>query len=224
MRVRMSLERIAFMTREMSEAGIAFEDVARQFHAHLFNYLSKLAGDQAEDLLQETLLRASLNYANIRESSSERAVRSWMFRIATNVAMDHFRSRRIGDSRDTREGFDHSYDECSNLPDTRSKGAEESYIIEEMNECISRMIERLPQTYRAVMLLYHFEGLSIAEISSACGLSVSAVKVRLHRGKQLLRNELNGACDFYRDGDSTLRCSEKPSSPARTSDGRRTAE
>lgn len=48
----------------------------------------------------------------------------------------------------------------------------------------------------------------LAEVIQLCDLSPSAVKVRLHRGKEILRNSLNKACDFYYDSDSNLRCSE----------------
>ncbi len=183
----------------MADDSVAFEDLIKQYNTPLFNYLNKLAGSCAEDLLQETLLRVSRNYSSLKDAASAKA---WMFRIATNVAMDHFRSRRVELRCDD--------DECAQIADSGSKGVEESLIIEEMNDCIGRIIGAMPHVYRVVMLLFHFEGLSIDEISSACDLSPSAVKVRLHRGKQLLRNSLNNACDFYYDGDSNLHCSKKP--------------
>lgn len=182
----------------MADDSLIFEDLIRRYHAPLFNYLNKLAGDSAEDLLQETLLRVSQSYSSLKDAASAKA---WMFRIATNVAMDHFRSRRVDLRCDDSE--------CAQIADSGSRGIEESLIIEEMNDCIGRIIGTMPHIYRAVMLLFHFEGLSIDEIASACDLSPSAVKVRLHRGKQLLRKSLNNACDFYYDDDSNLHCSEK---------------
>ncbi len=191
----------------MADDSLAFEDLIKRYNTPLFNYLNKLAGDSAEDLLQETLLRISRSYSGLKDAASAKA---WVFRIATNVAMDHFRSRRVDLQCDGAES--------EQIADTSSKGVEESLIIEEMNDCISRIIGTMPQIYRAVMLLFHFEGLSIDEIASACDLSPSAVKVRLHRGKQLLRKSLNNACDFYYDDDSNLHCSEKPRAiPARES-------
>ncbi len=184
----------------MVDDSLAFEDLIKRYNTPLFNYLSKLAGDRAEDLLQETLLRVSRNYHSLRDASSAKA---WMFKIATNVAMDHFRSRRLDLRCDDSES--------AQIPDSCSKSAEESLIIDEMNECISRVIAALPHTYRVVMLLFHFEGLTIDEIASACDLTPSAVKVRLHRGKRLLRDSLNNACDFYYDDDSNLQCSKRSS-------------
>ncbi len=183
----------------MADDNAAFEDIVKRYNTPLFNYLNKLTGDRAEDLLQETLLRVSQSYSSLRDASS---VKAWMFRIATNVAMDHFRSRRVDVRCDDGES-------TVQIADTGSKSAEESLVVEEMNDCISRIIETLPPIYRVVMLLFHFEGLSIEEIASACDLSSSAVKVRLHRGKQLLKKSLNNACDFYYSGDSNLHCSEK---------------
>ncbi len=182
----------------MADDSLAFEDLIKRYNTPLFNYLNKLAGDSAEDLLQETLLRVSQSYSSLKDAASAKA---WMFRIATNVAMDHFRSHRVDLRSDDGES--------AQIADNSSKGVEESLIIEEMNDCISRIIGTMPQIYRAVMLLFHFEELSIDEIASACDLSPSAVKVRLHRGKQLLRKSLNNSCDFYYDDDSNLHCSEK---------------
>ncbi len=185
---------------EVPVAGdnLAFEDLIKRYNSPLFNYLNKLAGENAEDLLQETLLRASQSYSSLKDPASAKA---WMFRIATNVAMDHFRSRKLDLRSDD--------DETERIPDSSNQGVEESLIIEEMNDCIGRVIGTLPYSYRAVMMLFHFQGLSIDEVASACDLSPSAVKVRLHRGKQLLKKSLNNACDFYYDGDSNLHCSEK---------------
>lgn len=186
------------MAGEHADSVVAFADILQRYNSYLYNYLNKLAGDSAEDLLQETLLRASQSYADLKDAAN---VKAWLFRIATNVAMDHFRSRRIELQCDD--------DECSGIPDSNSRSAEESYIIEEMNDCIGRIIGSMPYIYRVVMLLYHFEGLSINEIAAVCDVSPSAVKVRLHRGKEILKRSLNSACEFYYDSDSNLRCSEK---------------
>ncbi len=186
------------MTGDETDNVIAFADAMQRYNDYLHNYLSKLAGECAEDLLQETLLRASQSYSDLKDVANAKA---WLFRIATNVAMDHFRSRR---SEVPCDG-----DNCMEIPDTIRRDAEESCILEEMNECIGRIVGNLPYLYRVPMLLFHFEGLSINEIASICDISPAAVKVRLHRGKDILRNSLNKACDFYYDSDSHLRCSEK---------------
>ena len=180
------------------DGRIEFAEIAQRYNKYLYNYLNRLAGDSAEDLLQETLLRVSQNFSTLKDESS---VKAWLFRIATNVAMDHFRSRRTELQCDDEE--------CSAIPDSSSRDAEESFIIEEMNDCIGKVIGNMPYSYRMVMILYHYEGLSIHDIASACDISPSAVKVRLHRGKQILKKSLNRACDFYYDSDSNLRCSEK---------------
>jgi RNA polymerase sigma-70 factor (ECF subfamily) len=186
------------MAGEETDNVIAFADVMQRYNDYLYNYLNKLAGDSAEDLLQETLLRASQSYSDLKDVANAKA---WLFRIATNIAMDYFRSRRSELLCDD--------DECLEIPDTNGRDAEESYLIEEMNDCIGRIVGNLPYLYRVVMLLFHFEGLSINEVASICDISPSAVKVRLHRGKEILRKSLNKACDFYYDSDSNLRCSEK---------------
>lgn len=186
------------MAGNEADTVIGFADIVQRYNRYLYNYLRRLAGDSAEDLLQETLLRVSQNFSDLKDVGNAKA---WLFRIATNVAMDHFRSRRVEISLDD--------DEETEIPDSNSRDAADSYIIEEMNACIAGVIEKLPPVYRSVMLLYHFEALSISEVGAACDISPSAVKVRLHRGRELLKKALHRACDFYYDADSTLRCSAK---------------
>ncbi len=86
-----------------------------------------------------------------------------------------------------------------------------------VTETAFRQLKGLPEsdgsygTESRGMLLFHFEGLTIDEIACACDLTSSAVKVRLHRGKRLLRDSLNNACDFYYDDNSNLQCSKRSS-------------
>ena len=86
---------------------------------------------------------------------------------------------------------------------------EEGVIRREMNGCIREIIETLPGAYRAVIVLRELEGLADAEIAEVLGISLQTAKMRLHRGRALLRSELSAACVFYRDGRNELACDRK---------------
>jgi RNA polymerase sigma-70 factor (ECF subfamily) len=85
-------------------------------------------------------------------------------------------------------------------------------IRQETNECIREFVGRLPESYRTVMVLGEIEGFKDREIAAIVGLSVDAVKIRLHRVNEMLRLELSRGCCFYRDKErNELACDRKPS-------------
>jgi len=182
-------------------AGISFESFAKDYSDSLFRYLSKLTGggDEAEDILQETLIKIAESLPDLNDISK---IKTWAFRIATNTAMDFFRKN----SRFMHIEFDENLHE----PEITENDIEDKIIVDEMNECIRREMSRIAPHYNTVLILYFFEHMSIAEIAGICDISVSAVKVRLHRGKKLLNKVLSEGCSFYYDKNSNLRCSSKP--------------
>jgi RNA polymerase sigma-70 factor (ECF subfamily) len=66
-----------------------------------------------------------------------------------------------------------------------------------MNDCIRDFVARLPENYRAVLVLSEFEGLKNAEISEILGITLDTVKIRLHRARKRLKEELETHCDPY---------------------------
>ena len=71
------------------------------------------------------------------------------------------------------------------------------------------MIERLPENYRAVIVLSELGELKDSEIADILGLSLHTVKIRLHRARAELKKELTAACLFYRDDRNELACDRK---------------
>jgi RNA polymerase sigma-70 factor (ECF subfamily) len=66
-----------------------------------------------------------------------------------------------------------------------------------MNDCVQSFIENLPEDYRIVLILNEFEGLRNKEIAEILGISLGTVKIRLHRARERLKNELMANCDSY---------------------------
>jgi RNA polymerase sigma-70 factor (ECF subfamily) len=67
----------------------------------------------------------------------------------------------------------------------------------EMNECVQRYIQKLPENYRVVLILSQFEGFKDSEIARTLGISLNTTKIRLHRAKEKLKEELSTHCDSY---------------------------
>lgn len=178
----------------------SLNDVVERLGGPLRGYLVNYCGDEdvAEDLLQETLIRVERNLAGFRGESS---LKTWVFRIATNVAIDH--SRKQG-SRGTVVPVD----EAMQIPDDGPEIGE-PLVIEEMSACIREQIDSLPEDFRAVLVLHDLEGLTAKEVALICDISLATAKIRIHRGRQRLRKVLSDGCDFYHNDDLNLQCDRK---------------
>ncbi len=165
------------------QAAPSFEQVHREFRPRVLRYLSRLAGPQeAPDLTQVTMLKVSEHLAAFRGESS---LATWVYRIATNVAIDAARA-----SAPATESLDSLLQSCpdrSPAPALETESAEHSAQRAEMSDCVSEFVDRLPAHYRAVLLLSDVEGCSNREISQILALTVDAAKIRLHRARAALR-------------------------------------
>ena len=182
----------------MSEArALSFENLAEELSPPLLGYLRRMVGHSAdaEDLLQETLIRISRGLPRFEQRSK---ARTWAYRIATNVAVDYLRKTgkgRFVEFVDSHEPVD--FDE------------EDRLVLDEMNDCIRGVIDKLPPDYRAALILFNLQGKSVAETAKIVGISVPAAKIRIYRARERLREALNRTCDLYRTTGGDLRCDRK---------------
>jgi RNA polymerase sigma-70 factor, ECF subfamily len=182
----------------------SFAELAERLTPDLRRYLQRYVGEPstAEDLLQETLVRIDRGLPRFEGRSS---IKTWTFAIATRVAADYL--RKPEHKVDVVE-----VDEASTEPDAAGL-IEERLVIDEMNSCVRKVIDSLPEDYRAALVLHELQGLTAEETASVCGSSVATAKIRIHRARQRLKAALNAQCTFYRDTEDVFRCDRKgPSS------------
>jgi len=180
-----------------------FELLVRESRPVLVRYLGRMVGEaNAEDVAQIALSKAAAAMDSFRGEASPRG---WLFRIATNAAHDWNRSR-LGTKSDALPAEDEETPE--GLIDDAAQ--ERSLIREEMSRCVAGVLQRLPESYQTVLALSDCEELSDREVAAALGVSVGATKIRLHRARLRLKEELQHACSFYRDADDVLCCDRKP--------------
>lgn len=146
----------------------------------LYRYVRSISRDSAtaEDLVQETLVRA-LEKAHTLQS--EKSLRSWLFRIAHNATIDHYRRQREEPSEDLaleveRRWHDDDYTVDAAVVVTRTETAEE----------VRDALVRIPVAYRSVVVLHDAEGWTAREIAEVMDLSLPATKQRLRRGRMML--------------------------------------
>ncbi len=173
------------------------ELLGRLFEAHsarIYNYVAKLIGDrdEAEDVLQEAFVRAS---AKLGRGTEERA-RRWLYRVATNLAIDRLRRRRFRMiSMDSGPGEARLTD----LVESRSAGPEAALEGAEMRESLAAAVEGLPTEQRQVIVLRHMSGLSFKEISKVTGWPLGTVLSRMHRALERLKAAVGERYGFSDD-------------------------
>lgn len=181
-----------------------FQSIHDRFRPRVLRYLGRLVGEaEAEDLTQSVMLKVSEALPAFRGESS---VSTWIYRIATNAALDRLRRKTAQPPSEPEP----ESEETLVPPGAQAPSAEETAIREEMNACIREFIERLPESYRTVMVLSDLEGFKNDEIAAILGVSLDTVKIRLHRAREKLRRELEAGCNFHRDEDDELGCDRKP--------------
>lgn len=170
----------------------------------LRRYIRSIVRDAsvADDLLQEVMCRALQNYRGLQDSSS---LAAWLLRIAANACIDHFRKGG------TRARFLDSWVrvESAALPEKNAVQFERKMEYAEMSACVQRFLEKLPASYQVVITLHDVEGLTNPEIAGMLGISLSTVKIRLHRARKRLRRILHDACHFQLDERGVLVCEPK---------------
>ena len=181
-----------------------FKSLHDQFRPRVLRYVSRLVGEaEAEDVTQAVMLKVGEGLSGFRGDAQ---LSTWIYRIATNAATDRLRARSIQTVSDDELEFE----DGGVPPAAHTASVETAAIREEMSACIAGFVDRLPRTYRTVMLLGEIEGFKNDEIADILGLSLDTVKIRLHRAREKLRKELQAGCSFHRDEGAELACDRKP--------------
>ncbi len=193
----------------MENSHTSFDAIYRDYYGRIRRYLARLVGmDEAEDLAQEVFLKISKSIDSFRGESS---IATWVYRIATNAAMDKVRSpayRARFSSAPVEESREDDEVAVAAIED-RVSSAEEHAIRSEMSGCVQDLMTQLPENYRTVLVLSETEGMKNGEIAEVLGVSLETVKIRLHRARGRLKEILEANCSFYHDPCNTLLCDIK---------------
>lgn len=198
----------------MFAATSEFRRIYETFHPKVLRYLTRVVGEsQAEDLAQTVMVKVS---EGLRSFRGEARLSTWIYRIATNTALDKLRrsGARQAEAQEDLHALQAEPEidsEAGGVPlEARAPSVETTAIREEMNACIRGFIERLPENYKTVMVLSELEGFKNAEIAEILGVGLDTVKIRLHRARARLRKELEAGCSFHRDERDEVACDRRP--------------
>jgi len=200
-----NLKIISFKRVAMAKPELDFKKIYDAYAPRIKLYLEKLAGsDEADDLTQETFARVSRSLKNFRGQSS---LWTWLYKIATNTAIDRSRKNKLAKQNLGLDVVEEMADK--NIWAGEIPALDDHVIRREMNSCIRDVIFKLPETYRTVIVLSEFEGLKNEDIAIILGLKLEAVKIRLHRARLKLKEELSKQCILYRDERNEFACEQK---------------
>jgi RNA polymerase sigma-70 factor (ECF subfamily) len=169
----------------------SFELLLRRYRTPLVNFLYRMVRDSAvaEDLTQEVFLRV---YRARKEYAPSAKFTTWMFRIATNLALNSVRDNR---HRQLEISMDHTVDAgddeqpAMEVPD-RKPTVEQELVERTRSELILRAVHALPEKQRAAVLLHKYQELDYDKIARILDCSESALKSLLFRAYETLRVEL----------------------------------
>jgi RNA polymerase sigma-70 factor (ECF subfamily) len=162
-----------------------------RYGARIHRVAARLLGDarDAEEITQDVLMKVVRKIGTFR---GEAAFSSWLYRVTANAAYERLRVRRLRAEvplDPLLAVFDGDGSHAEPVVDWSTR-LDDPAAAEETRSAIERGIGRLPATSRAVLVLRDVEGLTNEEVGRALGLTVAAVKSRLHRARLFLRQEL----------------------------------
>lgn len=172
----------------------AFDEIFQRYQSKAYRLVMGILRDHqdAEEVLQEIFLKV---FEKLDTFRGEAAFSSWLYRVALNSAFMKLREKK-GTITVPLEEVLHDIEDTDITSGSDWPGGPDAEVAtEEVMNIIGEAIEKMPEDFRAVMILRDIEGFSNEEAGELLDLSVSAVKSRLHRARLFLRKKLD---DFYR--------------------------
>jgi RNA polymerase sigma-70 factor (ECF subfamily) len=175
--------------RSPSSAPSSAEDLKARFEAeavphlpHFYPAALRLTGNaaDAEDLLQETFLRAFRGFPRFQSGTN---LHAWLYRILSNTFIEGYRKRWREPKTVPECWYRHTNGAQRNVEVSAETVVVDSVPDEQLHEALSS----LPEQYRRVVLLFDVEGFSYKEIAGILGVPVGTVTSRLHRGRRALK-------------------------------------
>jgi RNA polymerase sigma-70 factor (ECF subfamily) len=176
--------------RSLAHDADAFRVIIQRHNRRLYRIARGVLRDStdAEDVVQDAYVSAFTHLSSYRGEST---LATWLSRIVINEALGRLRQKRstvrLADLQPTRHKA-----EIIQFPlSTPNDDPERSMAQRQILQLVEQATDNLPQVYRLVLVMRVIEGMSVEETSDLLGIKPETVKTRLHRARQLLREQLN---------------------------------
>lgn len=193
-----NLDDLDLIDRFTKGCSISYETLISRYETKVHNLALRLTrnSEDAEEVLQDVFLTV---FRKIDGFQGKAKFSSWLYRITVNAAFMKLRKRK----QDRTVSFEDMLPNLQNraISNQNAFGASGDYqaINKEIRFFLEQAIAKLPEEYRAVFVLRDIDGLSNKEVGEILGLSIPAVKSRLHRSRLMLRKKLKRFYEDYTD-------------------------
>lgn len=174
----------------------SFDRLIRAYEKRAYNLAYRLAGnyDEANDISIDAFVRV---FQAIKHFRGEANFSTWLFRIVTNVYLDRRKRMKNRQHLSLQEYIDLEENSVTRQIEDPSPTPGQVVEVNERNAVLQKAVASLPDYQRAMIVLYHTEGLSYDEIAEALDLPIGTVKSRLNRARLLLREKLQGESELF---------------------------
>jgi RNA polymerase sigma-70 factor, ECF subfamily len=171
-----------------------FADLTMEYMGSLYSAALRMTRNpsDAEDLVQETYLKAYRAFGSFKEGTN---LKAWLYRILTNTFINSYRARkRRPEQTDIDDVEDlYLYRRLGGLEAVNAGRSPEEEVLEHFTEAeVKAAVEALPEQFRMAVLLADVEGFSYKEIAEILDIPIGTVMSRLHRGRKALQKTLHG--------------------------------
>jgi RNA polymerase sigma-70 factor (ECF subfamily) len=166
----------------------AFDELFDDYLPFVYNLAVRLLNDPeaAQDVVQETFVRV---YQNLSRFSGRSRLSTWIYRIVVNLCLDERRRQSRQPETVSAEEEEETLRWLEQLPD-EDPGPEARTLQEERHRVLWQAVQRLPEPFRATLILCDLEEWSYSEAAEVLGVAEGTVKSRLNRARKMLRQEL----------------------------------
>jgi RNA polymerase sigma-70 factor (ECF subfamily) len=167
-----------------------FETEAMAFVDPLYNTAYRMTRNaaDAEDLVQETYLKAFKNYDKFEPGTN---LKAWLFRIMKNTFINNYRKRQLAPPQSDFAQIEDSFEsQVADDAARKIRNPEDELLEDVLDEDVQRAMDELPEDYRMVVVLADLEGFSYKEVSDILEIPLGTVMSRLYRGRKLLEATL----------------------------------
>lgn len=155
----------------------AFRPLVERYEERIFWTAFQMVGnaESARDIAQEAFLRV---FRNLARFDTSRNFYTWLYQIASNLSIDHL--RRSGRQKPT------DFEALGGLADTKPESGDSS-ARDELRRRVEGILHRLPEKYKAVLVLRELQGFSCREIAEILGCNGATARWRLHRARKMFK-------------------------------------
>ncbi|MCS7208265.1 MAG: sigma-70 family RNA polymerase sigma factor [Fimbriimonadales bacterium] len=182
---------LMLVERAQAQDETAFEQIMQLYADRLYNYVLRMVGNRAdaEDIVQETFLRA---YQGLPSFDRRASLSTWLYRIATNLCIDHQRRRARRVQTVSYADYEDDAGETSEweFADTHTPSPMDAVLHKELQQVVEQAVATLSPKLKTVLLLYDVEELSYEEIARVLNIPMGTVKSRLNHARSQIQKQV----------------------------------